>query len=339
MSRKNKIRAKIVIVSVLVGVVTVLHYLTHRSDLYRHILYQELYFVPLILAGFWFGLRGGLIASGVISILYLPVVVNFSGFSAMDFSKLLEIMVFNAVAAVLGFMSDRQKMHQKRLREAESLASLGKAVSMIAHDMKTPLIAIGGFARLVQKKLAEHDIYRDKLEVVIRETRRLENMVADLLAFAGPMALNMASDNVNNVMGEILPIVEEVAQNKKVKIETRLTDGLAPIVLDRMRLGQALINLIVNAIQASPQGETVIVGSSEEGGKLILTVQDHGCGIPPYIIREIFSPFFTTKPDGTGLGLAIVKKVIDAHGGQLEVVNNTDKGMSFRIILALPQGR
>jgi signal transduction histidine kinase len=323
-------------VVILVGIITTLHYETQRHDIYRHIFYQELYFIPLILGGFWFGLRGGLLTSLAISVLYLPqVVMHWSGFSAYDFYKLLEMLLFNGLAAVLGFISDRERMQQKRLRETENLAAMGEAVSVVAHDMKTPLMAIGGFAHLMQKKLDEDNTCLEKLDVILKETKRLESMVTDMLTFAGSMTLNRTPGSVNNVVADILPIVEEVAKNRKINLQTKLAENLPTFDFDHMRIGQVLTNLITNAIQASPEGGMVTVSFHGERKRVVLTVVDHGCGIPSNKKKEIFSPFFTTKKDGTGLGLAIVKKVIEAHEGQLEVLENTGRGMTFKVLLAL----
>jgi signal transduction histidine kinase len=333
----NRRQVKVIVVAILVGIITILHYATQKQDIYRHIFYQELYFVPLILGGFWFGVRGGLMTSLVISFLYLPyIMIHWAGFSAYDFYKVLEVVLFNGVAAVLGLISDRERRQQKRMREAESLAAMGKAVSMVAHDMKTPLIAIGGYTHLVQKKLSEDNVCRDRLDVVLRETKRLESMVTDMLAFAaGSMTLNRTPGDVNKLVADILPVVEEVAKSKKVNLQTKLAGDLPTLDFDRTRMGQVLINLVTNGIQASPEGETVTISSFAERKKVVVAVADNGCGIPPDRKGEIFSPFFTTKKDGTGLGLAIVKKIVEAHKGQLEVQEGPRKGTTFRITLAL----
>ena len=335
MSLKRR-QIQVIAVAVLVGIITILHYATQTQDIYRHIFYQELYFVPLILGGFWFGLRGGLMTSLAISFLYLPyIVMHWAGFSAYDFYKVLEVVLFNGVAAVLGFISDREREQQKRMREAERLAAMGKAVSMVAHDMKIPLIAIGGFAHLVRKKLSGDTDSCERLEVILRETKRLESMITDMLAFAGPMTLNCTPGDIDKLVAEILPIVIEVAESKKVRLQTRLAEYLPAFDFDRMRMGQVLINLVTNAIQASPENETVIISSFAEREKIIIAVTDNGYGIPPERKAEIFSPFFTTKKDGTGLGLAIVKKIVEAHKGRLELEEGPDKGTTFRVIFAM----
>ncbi len=219
------------------------------------------------------------------------------------------------------------------LRDAESLAAMGRALSSVAHDMKTPLIAIGGFARQVQKHLKEDDLNRAKLEIVIKETRRLENMVKDMLDFSRPLDLRRDLDDINQAISESIELVEGTAQEKRVRIENRMPPDMPHCSFDATRMKQVLINLIVNAVQASPEGEVVTVASELSDHGLIIDVIDRGSGIPPESRKTVFSPFFTTKKEGTGLGLPIVKKIVEAHQGKVLIMDNSDAGTTVRVIL------
>ncbi|HED00216.1 MAG TPA: hypothetical protein ENN18_07525 [Proteobacteria bacterium] len=328
-------QTKIVLVAILVVSTSYLHYITRESQIYYHIFYRELYFLPLILAGFWFGLRGGLITSLSITAFYLPFsLVHWSGFSLDDFDKIVEILLYNIVAVTLGTLRDRLSVERKRLIEAEGLTAMGKALSAVAHEMKTPLTAIGGFTRLVQKKLKEDDPNREKLDIVIRETQRLENMVKEMMDFSRPLELRRAYEDVNQVVTESLSIVTNEARERKVKIESQLSHDLPLASFDAPRMEQVLINLVMNAVQASPEGEIVMVRTSQEKENICIDVTDCGPGIPQDQREKIFVPFFTTKKGGTGLGLPIVKKIVEAHGGSLEVLDNAKKGVTFRVLLS-----
>jgi two-component system, NtrC family, sensor histidine kinase HydH len=335
--RKEK-TFKISLVLGVILIISLLHYLTQRQEKYYHLFYRELYFFPLILAGIWFGLRGAILSSLFISLFYLPMVFNeWNGFSINDFDRILEIILLNIIAVILGLFSDREKKVLKDLKEAETLAALGSAVSSIVHDMKTPLVAIGGYALSMKRKLKEEDPNRQKLDVIVRETNRLEELTQDILAYARPVPSNRVAADLNKMVIECCRIANEMAEQKGVKIEIYSSPSLLTINLDLAAMERALLNLISNAIQASPDDGVVTIGTVMEGRDAVITIADNGPGIPPEIREEIFSPFFTTKKDGTGLGLPIALKIVKAHGGSITLAGNGEKGTIFKV--SLPAGR
>ncbi|MHC1729067.1 MAG: PAS domain S-box protein [Syntrophobacteraceae bacterium] len=221
---------------------------------------------------------------------------------------------------------------EKTLRESESLAAMGRAMAAVAHDMKTPLIAIGGFARLALRHIETGSPIQDKLEIVVNETRRMENMVKSILDFSRPLELEWANGDIASLVAECLMIVSPLAQEKKVQVCSRLDPCVIPgVKLDFMRMKQVLINLMTNAIQASQEDDEVTIQCYINGRNLFIKVIDCGCGISAEKRHEIFSPFYTTKKEGTGLGLPIVKKIVEAHHGRIEIFDNPDKGMTFQV--------
>jgi signal transduction histidine kinase/DNA-binding response OmpR family regulator len=227
----------------------------------------------------------------------------------------------------------RRQRAEKALRESESLVAMGRALSSLAHDMKTPLIAIGGFASLVRRRMERDNPLRSKLEIVIKETERLEKMVRNMLDFSRPVELERNAEDIDKLIMECLEIAKPVARERKVHLESRCDRSLPSALLDAARMKQAIINLVVNAIQASPEAETVTVLGRQNRKRLLIDVIDHGPGVPPEKREEIFAPFLTTKKEGTGLGLPIVKKFVEAHDGRILVLSNPDKGATFRIEL------
>ena len=220
----------------------------------------------------------------------------------------------------------------KDLRESESLAAMGRAMAAVAHDMKTPLIAIGGFACLAQKRINVGSPVQNLLEIVVKETQRMENMVKSMLDFSRPLELECSKGDMGQLVDECLAIVAPLAKEKKIKLCSHLDPGApAAAYLDFMRMKQVLINLLTNAVQASQEGDDVIIGCDTQRGNLLINVTDYGCGIPPDKKEEIFSPFYTSKKEGTGLGLAIVKKIVEAHQGRIEISDNPGKGITFRV--------
>ncbi len=335
-------KRKTALISAFVAVITLLYYFTffrHAYDpeyLYYHALFRDLYFAPLILAGLWFGLRGALLTSLSVTVLYVPFVVAYWGrASPTDFNRVLEIVVFNAVAAVLGYISDREKAREKALRESESLAAMGRALSAVAHDMSNPLMAMGGFARLLEEKPGIDEDGRRKLGFIIKGAERLDAMMKDMLDFSRPLDLKLTKEDVNQTARDSIAMLEHKAKEKRVNIQLELSPDLPPVPFDCGRMERVFLNLVSNAIDASPEDRAVTVRTRREGDRALLEVEDHGPGIPAEHREAIFTPFFTTKKHGTGLGLAIVLKVVEAHGGEIKVLQSSESGALFRVSLPL----
>ena len=332
-------RVRITLIGMLVAVISALHYGTDPGHRYLHILYRELYFLPIVLAAFWFGLRGALVTSLTITAIFVPLTVShWQNLSPDDFSLAMDKLLYNIVAVILGALKDQERAEHRRLLEAESLAGMGKAVAGVAHDMKTPLVAIGGFSRLVQKMLKKDDPAYSKLNIVIEETKRLEIMVKEMLDFSRPLQLDRSQADINKAIQESIAVVSEAPESSKVQIDMHLSNNLPPVSFDGTRMRQVLINLLMNAVQASPEGETVTVTVCQKGGYIGIELSDNGCGIPGKQREEIFAPFSTTKKEGTGLGLPIAKKIIEAHKGHLELLDNPEKGVTFRVSLPIESG-
>ena len=336
--KSKRQKSKIILIAALILIISLLHYITSLGWHHEHIFLRQMYFVPIILAGLWLGFPGALITSLCITIIYSPhIILSWDNFSPEDLNKIVSVFLYNAVAVIIGLLVDREHQEHKKLLEVESLAAIGKAVSSIAHDMKTPLIAIGGFTRFVQKKMKNDDSGYEKLEIVVKETQRLEQMVKDMLDFSKPLELNRSSGDIHKVIQDSITMVRETADNNKVKIELDFADNLPELSFDSMRMERVVLNLLLNAVQASPEGETITVRTSRNRADATIEVKDCGCGIPKEHKEQIFFPFFTTKKEGTGLGLPIVKKIVEAHAGSLEVVDNPDKGVTFRIVLPVKE--
>ncbi len=331
---KDRLRFRTCVIGVPLAIVTLIHYTSAINLVRYYLLCSDAYFFLVIVAGLWFGLRGALTTSLIITFLNIPfIVIHWSGMSVLDLDRLTDLLLYNVVALALGILRNRQRAEEKRARESETFAAAGKAVSALTHDMKTPLIAIGGFSRLVKKYIQEDHPHRDKLDIIIEETRRLENMVKDMLDFSRPLELNRSANHVDAVIEECLGVVADEAHRRKIVIKYESVRGRSATSIDRMRIKQALINLIMNAIQASAEGEPVVVSFYQTKNRSIIDVIDLGCGIPRDQRAEIFMPFVSTKKEGTGLGLPIVRKIVEAHQGQIQVLDNPKRGTIFRVIL------
>jgi two-component system sensor histidine kinase HydH len=335
MVQKNN-KAKMILIAILVVGISALHYGTDFSHRYLHIFYRELYLLPIVLAAFWFGLKGALATSLTITALFLPFTLShWDNLSPDDFSLAMDKILYNIVAVILGILKDRERAKHRSLLEAESLAGMGKAVSDVAHDMKTPLTVIGGASRLIQKRMGKRDSSYEKLDMVIEQTERLENMVKKMLDFSRPVEVTRSHADIDKMIQKSTEVVVNAPGGARVKIHLNLSNELPTVPLNAMRMEQVLINLLINAVQASPDGETVTVSTSQEGGYVRIDITDCGCGIPREQREEIFTPFFTTRKEGTGLGLGIVRKIIQAHEGRVEVLDNPERGVTFRVLLPI----
>jgi two-component system sensor histidine kinase HydH len=327
-------RMKAAIIVLMIAAILCLHYFTLPERAYHHAVYRTLFYLPLILGSFWFGLKGVLSVCGVVLITFSPYLgMHWEGFSVGDLDRLLEGVLFVVSAIILGLLVEREKKADKARLEAERLACIGKAVSEVAHDMKTPLMAIGGFTSQVARSLGGDDPNRKKLGIVIQESTRLESMVKEMLDFGKPLELRFSEASLNEIALDCMEVSKPVAKEAGVELESHFDSSLPALSLDASRMKQAILNLMTNAIQASPVGEKITVRTTHENHGVLLSVSDCGCGIEEKDHEGMFQPFFSTKKGGTGLGLPIVKKIVDAHGGDVSFHPNPRKGVTFTVLL------
>ncbi len=334
METKKLRNVKISLIFFLVASVTFLHYSTHESPYYYFVFYGELYFLPIVLAGFWFGIRIAMATSFAITVCYSPyIAMHWQGFSLVDLDRLLSLALYNLSAIIIGLLKEREAIAREKLLKTESLAAMGKSLAAVAHDIKAPLVVIGGFARQLKKKFTDHDPNHEKLNIIIQETEHLEKMMHNMLDFSKPLALELAQGDINEIVEESKKIVSENARKKAVTIDCKCAPDLPAVAIDVIRIQEAIVNLAMNAVEASPEGERVTLSTSVDDKRVIIEVVDCGSGLKRELRTQVFDPFFTTKKEGTGLGLAIVKKIVEEHKGSLELVDNLPKGMIFRIML------
>ncbi len=328
----NREWTKVVFIALMIGGILSLHYFTLPYMRYQHALYRMLFSVPLVLGGLWFGLKGAIYVCASVSILYLPYTIKqWQGFSLEHFHELLEALLYIIIALILGSLVEKERKKHRALLQAEGLAAIGRAISEVAHDMKTPLMAIGGFANQVSRKLPQDDPNQKKLDVVIQETARLESMVKAMLDFGRPLEIQPAKISLNELVLESIEVAQPVARKTGVELKADLEQSLPSPLLDGPRIKQVLLNLMTNAVHASPAGERVLVRTRLERNVVVLEVVDRGCGITEEHRESVFHPFFSTKKGGTGLGLGIVKKIAEAHRGEVSFRPNPGKGVTFSV--------
>lgn len=224
---------------------------------------------------------------------------------------------------------------QKKLYQADKLATVGALAAGLAHEIKNPIAAIKGFSTVIGKAIAEHDkeTIRDFNDVVPRQLDRINEIVEKLLTLSKPPKMEKIKTSLNFILDEIVRLVERQALKQKVEI-VRNFEELPETLADPEQLTQAFLNLILNAIQSMPRGGQIEIRTKFMGTDKILTeITDNGIGIPKEKLSRIFDPFYTTKETGSGLGLAVTQKIIIDHHGKIEVESEPGKGTKFRVII------
>jgi len=293
----------------------------------RHVFLFRLYYLPIFMGSLLDGLRGGILLA-TLSSFFSFCVSNQSSLDRLDL--LFEITLFYFFGVITGFLVNREKREREKAKEAQDLALLGKAAAAIAHELRTPLVVIGGFSRIVQKQLPPESLSWKKLDIILKEAKWMEDIIQGILDFSKPLELELKPTNIKSLIEEVVSLV---APEKERKIQVRFVNPvLKEIRLDPDRFKQVLINLLNNAIQASPDKPVKInVFFTDES--MIIEIIDQGPGIPKEYQAKIFEPFFSTKARGTGLGLAIVKKIINAHKGKISFRTSPEKGTTFVITI------
>lgn len=237
--------------------------------------------------------------------------------------------------------------HQKLL-QTDRLASLGQLSASVAHEINNPLSGVLNLAMLMQRILKDDGIpreripeYRKYLSQVVNETSRVGRIVSDLLAFSRRSKPQITMADLNNIIRTTVSLVSHKLSLANVAVDEHLQEDLPALWCDGSQIQQVVMNLVMNAAEATSvkEGGKVRVSThlSDDRTSIIMEVQDDGEGIPPENLSKIFDPFFTTKGEGkgVGLGLAVVYGVINAHGGDIEVESAPGKGTSFRVILPM----
>ncbi len=222
---------------------------------------------------------------------------------------------------------------QERLVRSERFAAVGEAAAYVSHEIKNPLLVIGGLARQVQKKLEGEPSLVEKLEIIRQEVQRLENFLGEIRDFTRPAAPVKQEIDLNKVIHEVDALLEGEANNRGISLEEELAPHLPAISADPNQMRQVLLNLIKNAFEALDGGGRVIIRSGAEDRQVWFTVQDTGAGMPPEVLDKIFNPFFTTKEKGSGLGLAVIHKIVSDHHGVVNVKSSPEQGTIITVKL------
>jgi len=225
------------------------------------------------------------------------------------------------------------------LRRAEKLSTLGEMAAVLAHEIRNPLGSIRGTAEILKDDYPPGNPKHEFIEIQIKETERLNRVVEDFLHMARPLPSDFGPCTVQEELETIASLVANDARTRKINLELRPAAALVIIKGDGEKLRQAFLNLIINALQATPSGGSVMISTkTTQDGQCEICFTDSGQGIDAAVLERIFEPFFTTKTEGTGLGLAITRKIIETHNGTLLVDSVVGRGTVVTVRLPLYQG-
>ena len=240
---------------------------------------------------------------------------------------------------VVGHFRDlrERKRLEEELLHSERLSALGRAAAHINHEIKNPLMLIGGFARQVLKDISgDLEKNKEKLQIMVDEVQRLEGFLVEVGSYA-KISEPQKRLGDSQRLGTEKPATawNRVIQEKGITLQLELDHDLPQVRFDPVHLRQVILNIAKNGIEAMPEGGTLSIVSGRQAGRVFVQISDTGEGMPPEILEKIFQPFFSTKAKGSGLGLAISQKIMEAHQGKITIESEPGKGSRVTLFLTI----
>ncbi|MDA8422461.1 MAG: ATP-binding protein, partial [Nitrospiraceae bacterium] len=242
------------------------------------------------------------------------------------------VEVFNQMVKDLSFNLQELKKADAEKARLERLSALGEMAATVAHETKNPLNSIR-VATSYLKKNFHGDILTEFLSIIEEEVMRLNDMTSNFLGFSKPAPLFFKVSDLNDVVKATVELIRQEATDRNIEVIVLIDEHILPMPCDASAIKQALLNLLLNAMDASQEGDSIAISTEFSGDRVRVTVQDTGSGIDEEKIANIFKPFYTTKTRGSGLGLAVVDRIVKEHKGTISVESEVGKGTRFAIEL------
>lgn len=262
---------------------------------------------------------------------------NLDAFSAEDLELLDTLAAEAAIALENARLYEELKKSQDIIRRADRLSALGTLAAGIAHEVRNPLVSIQTFFQLAPQRLHDEEFFTTFLGMTANEVKRISDLITELLSFARSSTPSLGPVNLNELVDRVATLLEPEARRHKLTLTRALAPDVPLVNADGDQIKQVLINLVLNAIQATEPGGVVAIFTRSvdhrNGPFGQLEIRDTGVGIPQDQLEHIFDPFFTTKDKGTGLGLAIAHQIVTEHGGSITVGSREGHGTSFYVNL------
>jgi two-component system sensor histidine kinase HydH len=352
---------RILVVAAGIAAASALHYLTSPSLILWHYLFQRLYYLPIVYAAILFGWRGGLLASLVSALCYIPHIRN-AWHHMPDYTvdQYAEIIVFFLVGTVTGVLADRGRKQTaeleltsrqlakvnrelqdsfEQIKRADRLSAIGQLSASLAHEIRNPLASIDGAANLIESPQTPDEMRKGSLAIIHKEIQRLNRLLTNLLDFARPRKPEFRPVDPSRLIDGIINLAGHSAKQKGITLLKHVPAPVPPIECDAEQMKQVILNLAINAVQAMTRPGEVVLSARPADSSVVISVRDQGPGIADENLDKIFNPFFTTKEAGTGLGLSVVHQIVTQHGGVVDAARNPDGGMTFSVSLPQHQRR
>lgn len=354
---------KVLFFSLLVVVIGIglLHFFTPGHLLFYHNTYRRLSYFPIVLGGIWFGVRGGLTMAVLSSIFFIPHLLLYMGKGLESYlSEMTEILLYLAAGLVTGVISGRQtrlrekyrqlseklqksyaRLHEEteqlievetQLAAAQRMSALGKLSASMAHEIKNPLSSIRGTAEILLDEFPADHPKREFADILLKETGRLTDTVEEILRFSRTRAneSRLAREPLSAVISHVTSLLDRRLRDKGIRLRL---PAEADVPVEGGKISQVFMNLMLNAIDAVPEGGEIAVRMNRSDRELFFSVCDNGPGVAEEDRERIFAPFYTNKEEGTGLGLLISRKIVESCGGTLAVRDRQGGGACFEVRL------
>ena len=356
----------IVLVLIVIGI-GALHLFTPGYMVFYHDMFRRLSYFPIVLGAIWFGVWGGLTLAILSSIAFIPHVLLYIGDSAGTYlSELTEIILYIAAGTVTGFIAGRESRLRKRYKKlseqleksydklhretqllleveeqlgaAQKLSALGQLSASLAHEIKNPLSSIKGTAEILLDEFPHGHPKREFVEILLKETTRLNNTVEEVLAFSRrPVSDKKKGGDGTEPLSQVIDRVTSLLASQLRKKSIRLTvtgwERGKTFQVAGEKLSQVFLNIILNSIDALSSKGIITINVEKQDNGYAVIIKDNGPGIPDRLKMQIFNPFYSTKKGGTGLGLSISKKIVERYGGTLKLSDADIGGACFTVFL------
>ncbi len=351
------------LLAVVVGI-GLLHFFTPAHLLFYHNTYRRLSYFPIVMGGLWFGVRGGLTLALLSSLAFIPHVLLFMGKGHQAIlGELMEILLYVAAGVLVGAIAGKQtrlkeqyrelseklqrsyrRLHEeteqlieaeKQLAAAQKFSALGQMAASLAHEIKNPLSSIKGTTEILLDDYPAGHPKREFVDILVKETTRLNSTVEEVLRYSRQKqeSQEVSPELLLGVMQHVVSLVEQQRREKGLEIHLPYDSSASDFVVDGHKISQVFLNLMLNAIDASPAGGTIRVSAMVDDDGCTFAVCDQGEGVDDADKEKIFEPFFSGKKEGTGLGLLISGKIVASYGGTISVTDLESGGACFSVFL------